>query len=140
MPNSDWTESLVLAEWAEKECSHLDLIASWEVLVSVYESLGFLDTLSDEQRLNEFKTVIGETNKFLTRMRNGLSHARTIEDAIAFLDANLDTKDMNAVKTRSSVAYNKLKQRWIGMAIRSLEASQEMVAQRRAAEEGERDD
>lgn len=127
MTGSAWSESTVLADWAEEECRHLDLIASWEVLVNVYSVLEFTDVIDDERRLAEFKLVIGELNKFLTRMRNGLMKARSIDDAIQFLTNNANTADMNAVKTRPSVAYNKLKQRWIAQSIATLQAAKAIV-------------
>jgi hypothetical protein len=136
MPNSGWSESAVLAEWADKECRHLDLIASWEILLSAYDVLGFGDEITDEQRLTEFKSVVGELNKFLTRMRNGLMRTKDIDDAIAFLTQHANTADMNNVKGRPSVAYNKLKQRWIGQSISILAATRPQAE----AEEGERAD
>lgn len=120
MRDSDWTESVILAEWVEMECEHLDLIASWETLLSVYQTLGFQGPDSDDLRLAEFKTIITEVNKFLTRMRNGLSKVSSAEDAISFLMSHAGTADVNTVRTRPSVAYNKLKQRWILMAVTML--------------------
>jgi hypothetical protein len=136
MPNSDWSESVVLADWADRECRHLDLIASWEILFSTYEALGFKDQITDEVRLTEFKTVIGELNKFLTRMRNGLMKTKDIDGAVAYLTQHANTADMNNVKGRASVAYNKLKQQWIGQSISILVATRPPAE----AEEGERAD
>lgn len=134
MHDSGWSESTILAEWAERECRHLDLIASWETLLSVYETLGFQGPDSDEMRLTEFKAVITETNKFLTRMKNGLARTTDINDAIEFLSAHANTSDMNGVRTRPNIAYNKLKQRWITQSISVL-----MAYVVDDIEEGERD-
>lgn len=136
MPSSDWSESLVLAEFAEKECVHLDLVGSWETLMNVYDDLRFMGPDTDEQRLFEFKFIITEINKFLTRMRNGLNSARTIEDAAEFLVGHVNTKDMNSVKGREQIAYNKLKQQWIRRAGMMLMASRPETD----ADEGKRDD
>lgn len=136
MPDLGWSESTVLADWANEECRHLDLIASWEVLLSSYNFLGFKDDIDDDQRLAEFKLIIGEMNKFLTRMRNGLMRTKDIDDAIAFLTQHANTADMNNVKGRPSVAYNKMKQRWIGQSISVLVASRPVME----VEEGERAD
>ena len=134
MHDSGWSESTILAEWAERECRHLDLIASWETLLSVYETLGFQGPDSDEVRLTEFKAVITETNKFLTRMKNGLARTTNIDDAIEFLSTHANTSDMNGVRTRPNIAYNKLKQRWISQSISVL-----MAYVVDDIEEGERD-
>jgi hypothetical protein len=137
MPNSDsLSESLVLAEWADKECRHLDLIASWETLVSAYDYLGFTDVIGDVERLSEFKYVISEMNKFLTRMRNGLMKTKDVDSAIAFLTSHANTADMGNVDGRASIAYNKMKQRWIGQSISVLESARSAVT----VEEGERAD
>lgn len=112
--------SEVLSEWAKEECRHLDLIASWETLMNVYETLGFIGPKTDEERLTEFKVIIGELNKFLTRMKNGLDRTSSIEGAIEFLQGHINTADMNTVKNRQGIAYNKLKQRWITQAISTL--------------------
>lgn len=134
MPSSDFSESTVLAEWASRECTHLDLIASWETLMAAYEVLGFTGPDSDEERLSEFKTIIGELNKFLTRMRRGLESAKSVEDAIEFLVGHANTTDTHTIKTRPSIAYNKLKQQWIRQSVSVLEGAVSMVR------EGERDE
>lgn len=134
MHDSGWSESTILAEWAERECRHLDLIASWETLLSVYETLGFQGPESDDMRLTEFKNIITEINKFLTRMKNGLSRTTNINDAIEFLSAHANTSDMNGVRTRPNIAYNKLKQRWITQSVSVL-----MAYVVDDIEEGERD-
>lgn len=134
MPSSDWSESTVLAAWADREFRHLDLVASWEELMSVYEALGFTGPDNDEMRLAEFKTVIAELNKFLTRMKNGLDKTSSIDAAIEFLGNHMNTADTGSVRGRPSIAYNKLKQRWIRQAIVVLRTAA------RDAEEGERED
>ena len=139
MRDSDWTESTVLAAWAEEECRHLDLVASWETLLSVYETLGFSGPEGDDLRLAEFKTVITEINKFLTRMRTGLSRTTSIEDAIEFLSSQASAAEMNSIRNRQSIAYHKLKQRWIMQAITVLQAAL-MAAGTGQTEEGERDE
>lgn len=135
MPSSGSSESIVLADWAEEECRHLDLVGSWEILMGVYAELQFIGPDTDEQRLAEFKFIITEINKFLTRMKNGLSSARTIQAAIDYLVGHVNTKDMNAVKGREQIAYNKLKQQWIRRAGIYLTAILEAQT-----DEGEEDD
>lgn len=123
MPSSDWSNSIVLAEWADSECRHIDLIASWEELMNAYQVLGFTGPDTDEERLAEFKLVVGETNKFLSRMKNGLAKTSSLEDAIDYLALHINTADMNQVKVRPSIVYNKLKQKWLYRAISTLRDS-----------------
>lgn len=134
MHDSAWYESMILASFTERECRHVDLVASWETLVDVYESLAFLGPDNDDVRLTEFKAIVTEMNKFLTRMRNGLSKTKDVEGAIEFLSGHANTADMNQVRSRPNIAYNKLKQRWIAQSISVLRSQMQDIA-----EEGERD-
>lgn len=134
MTSLGWSESDTLAEWADREFRHLDLIASWETLLAVYDALNFIGPDNDEARLSEFKTVITELNKFLTRMKNGLAKTKDIESAVEYLSQHASTADMNQVRTRPSIAYNKLKQQWIAQSISVLINSIEIDV-----DEGERD-
>ena len=135
MPSSDLDESLVLASWASEECTHLDIVGAWDTLLAVYSSLGFEGPSDDIERIAEFKVVIAETNKFLTRMRNGLNKAHSVEDAIEFLTNHANTKDASTLDNRPAVAYNRLKQHWIRQSIASLRNAMEIMEA-----EGERDD
>ena len=134
MQSSGWSDSILLAEWADQECRHIDLIASWETLLSVYQVLGFSGPDTDDAKLTEFKQIITEMNRFLTRMRSGLVKSQTPDDAIEFLMSHVYATEMGSIKNRQNIAYNKLKQRWI---IQSIAALQSMAAL--AVEEGERD-
>ena len=134
MQSLDWSESVILAEWAEIECRHIDLIASWETLMSVYDALGFIGPDTDDAKLAEFKQIITEMNKFLTRMKNGLSNASTAETAVEYLLSNLYSTEMVKIKNRPGIAYNKLKQQWV---MHSIDVLRNMAVAE--VEEGERD-
>jgi len=110
---TDINESVALADIIERSCGHLDLVASWEVLLSVYETLSFVDQITDDIRLSEFREIIHETNKFLTRAKKGLRSTANVDDAIAYLNTQFNTKDSQNVRNRTQLAYNKLKQQWI---------------------------
>ena len=79
MPRQAWSSEDLLTKWVIEQTRHLDLVASWETLLDVYATLGFTDPINDNSRLDEFKWIIRETNKFLTRMRNGLNKAKDFE-------------------------------------------------------------
>lgn len=134
MRDLDYSKSVLLAEWVEKECRHLDLIASWEELLNIYTTLSFIDPINDEIRLKEFKDVIAEINKFLTRMKTGLDNTRDLESAIEFLKKHADTKEVNKITTRTSLTYNKMRQLWVMSGIRHLQYQLDILS------EGEEDD
>jgi hypothetical protein len=127
MPSLAWSEPVILENWIDQETRHLDLVASWETLLNVYEVLSFLDPINDEIRLTEFKDIIAETNKFLSRMRKGMKTIKDLDSAIEFLKKQADTKDVNQIKTRSTLAYNKLRQRWVVQSITQLTGLNEQL-------------
>lgn len=115
-----WSEKQYLEEWAERETVHLDFVASWETLLDVYKTLAFIDPINDEIRMTEFRWIVGETNKFLTRMHTSLMKAKDIEAAVTYLQKAFNTKEASEVKDRKTLAYSKLKQQWISRAIVQL--------------------
>ena len=120
------------AAWVDEECRHLDLVASWNTLVEQYDSYKFTDGITDQQRLMEFKQVIKETNKFLTRMRNALGKVADIDSAIEVLIKQFDSKDTENIVERWQLLYNMLKQSWIRTHIQQL---QDMNDQREEQDE-----
>lgn len=105
-----------LARYVEVETEHIDLVASWERLVSIYEQMHFIDEITDSIRIEEFKWIIREMNKFLTRARNGLAQSVKRNDwqtAIDYLMSQITIKDTSNVDTRKALVYMKLKQEWV---------------------------
>ena len=137
MLNSAWSESDLLAAWSENETRHLDLVASWEAMLSIYDQLGFQDTLTDSLRLTEYKWIITEINKFLTRTRTALHKTRTLQDAIDYLQSQLNTRDTNMIKERQQLAFQKLRQQWVLTSIHTLMAQQEQLRQQELEQERE---
>ena len=104
-------------------------------MVEQYDSCRFTDGITDQQRLMEFKQVIKETNKFLTRMRNALSKVADIDSAIEVLIKQFDSKDTENIVERWQLLYNMLKQSWIRTHIQQL---QDMNDQREEHDEWNR--
>lgn len=121
------TELAIISDFIDRHCVHLDIVDSWETLVDVYETLSFVDKITDDTRLAEFREIIHEMNRFMTRSKKGLQSAESIEAAIDFLNKQFNTKDSANVRTRSQLTYNKLKQRWIRQSRHYLEAQREML-------------
>lgn len=109
------------AEWIDEECRHLDLVASWTTLVEQYQGCNFTDNITDQQRLMEFKQVIKETNKFLTRMKNALGKVADVDSAVEVLIKQFDSKDTENIVERWQLLYNMLKQSWIRTHIQQLQ-------------------
>lgn len=116
-----WTnESQYLHEWAEHNCQQVDLISSWTELVGVYKHLEFLDEINDEQRIVEFKKVVRETNRLLTRTRKALETCSDIDAAIEYLGSQFQPSRNSDVVSREDIAYQALKQRFLRQAIMEL--------------------
>lgn len=113
-------ERSAIREWAERECAYLDVVASWETLCEVYDQLRFTDPISDAVRIEEFRWVIAEVNKFLTRFKKKVVTCRTIEDAIDLVSESMSPQGTISLDQRRKVAYHKLRQRWLSMAGKQL--------------------
>lgn len=102
-----------LHDWIDAETRPIDVVASWETLCDVYRALEFSDPLSDTVRLEEFKWIVKEMNKHLTRSRSKLMTCRDFESARTAL-SNMFTPTGNVnVSGRRELAYQKLRQRWV---------------------------
>lgn len=122
MPRQDSTnEAELLHGWVDRETRPLDLIASWETLTSVYETLRFADKLTDDQRIGEFKWIIRELNKFLTRQRTRLMSCQDIPAAMDSLKESFTPTGKVTIETRQAVAYHKLRQQWINASLTDME-------------------
>lgn len=118
--SSDITKN-PLHDFVEEQTSPLDLVASWETLCDVYRALEFSDPLSDTVRLEEFKWIIKEMNKFLTRMRNKLLSCRNVETTQEVLKESFTPAGQVSVDSRRQLAFQKLRQRWISMILMSIQ-------------------
>lgn len=124
-----------LDELVESETRALDVVASWESLCDTYRALEFSDPLSDSVKLEEYKWIIREMNKFLSRMRGKL---RTCKDADAmrdFLQGSMTPTGKVNIDGRRSLAYQKLRQRWI---VRMLMMLDNLMEETATTMEGER--
>lgn len=120
MTGNDFDEDSWISDWAEANCRHLDVVASWETLCDVYATLKFEDPLTDMERLEEFKWIIAEVNKFLTRQRNTLRSCKTFEAAVEKLKDAMVPQGRVFLDTRKQIVYHKLRIRWLTMAISQM--------------------
>lgn len=134
MQGPDWFSSWYQS-WVDNECRKIDFVASWTTLVSCYDQLSFIDSLDDAMRMEEFKWIVHEMNKFLTRTRNALLKCEDWTDAVDWLGNHLDSTD--AVSDRKSLAYQMLRQRWILNARGSLLSTAESIEEEEDLGQGE---
>lgn len=111
----------LLHDWVEEQTRQLDVVASWESLCDTYMALQFSDPLSDTVRLEEFKWIIKEMNKFLTRMRSKLMSCRDPNSMVETLRDSFTPSGHVAIENRKALAYQKLRQRWVLQMIAQLE-------------------
>lgn len=123
MQRSDlFNESALLQSWADESTRQLDLVASWENLLDTYDTLRFCDPISDDVRLEEFKWIIREMNKFLTRARKSLMSCKDLNAAWDFLMKSFTPTGTVNLENRKSLAYHKLRQQWILMSTNQINA------------------
>lgn len=118
-------EKSELHDWVEGECRALDVVASWETLCDVYRALEFSDTISDAIRMEEFKWIIAEMNKHLSRARKKLLTCTDPESMVEVLN-QMFTTDTN-VTNRMSLTYHKLRQMWVSQMITKLNSIMERM-------------
>lgn len=116
-----------LHDWIDNETMHLDVVASWESLCETYDQLRFTDELTDATRLDEYKWIIKEMNKFLTRMRSSLMKCKDWEATVMTLMKAWTPTGQTNLNDRKALAYQKLRQMWVG--------KMESIARMRAVEE-----
>lgn len=101
-----------------RDTEPVDMITSWTVLCDVYKQLAFIDQLTDEERIAEFKKVVKEINRFLTRARSGMLSARTDTDVVDWLIEETKPKPQANYDHRYQIAFYKLKQEWLTQQLR----------------------
>lgn len=132
-PSNLAIEKDALHDWVENETRALDVVASWETLCDVYRTLEFNDPLSDAMRMEEFKWIIGEMNKHLSRARSRLltcTDPESMKEALS----KMFTSEQAKVLDRRSLTYHKLRQMWVSQMIANLNTMVE--ANRKETEDG----
>lgn len=123
--NEQGSFNSTLHDWVDIETRSLDVVASWESLCDTYEALRFVDTISDVARLEEFKWIIKEMNKFLTRTRKTLLTCQDASSMIVVLQKDLTPTGAMNLDGRKNLVYQKLRQRWITRTIATLRQYEE---------------
>ena len=116
-----------LHDWVEDETRALDVVASWETLCDVYRTLEFNDPLSDAIKMEEFKWIIAEMNKHLSRARKKLMPCTTPEAMMSAL-MSMFTTETN-VTNRMNLTYHKLRQMWVNRMLSQLTAMTETMTE-----------
>lgn len=124
-------------DWIMDETRGLDVVASWESLCDTYRVLEFVDPISDSVRLEEYKWIIREMNKHLTRSRKKLMTCQDIDSMIDLLTEMFTPTGEVKINGRRELAYQKLRQRWILQMISGAQAIREQMLERQIQEGSE---
>lgn len=125
----DIRETTFLNSWIDRSTQHIDMVASWERLVDIYNQLSFIDSLTDQDRMTEFGDIVREVNRFLSKMRNKLATANDIDAAMMLLSDSYGVGRNVVINTRQGIAFQKLKQQWIAQGLAELQAAMDMLAE-----------
>lgn len=125
MPRLDLSKDL-LHDWVMEETRPLDVVASWESLCDTYRMLEFHDDMSDATKLEEFKWIIKEMNKFLSRMRSKLMGSDGVDAMMECLGSSFVPTGKVNIDGRRSLAFQKLRQRWIAQMMAKAKEIAEM--------------
>lgn len=126
-----------LHDWAEAQTRQLDVVASWETLCDVYDTLRFVDQINDTMRMEEFKWIIKEMNKHLTRARRQLLSCQDLESTRQVLTEMFSTTAGTGISDRKSLAYHKLRQSWVSQMIAQVDTTLEAM-EKEESENGNR--
>ena len=127
--SNETIEKSALHDWVEQETRPLDLVASWESLCVTYKTLEFTDPISDTTKMEEFKWIIKEINKHLTRARKTLLTCRDIDSIRQTLLNMFSPTGSASITNRSDLAYHKLKQQWINQMLLQLQMMEEQTTE-----------
>ena len=108
-----------LHDWVEEETRALDVVASWETLCDVYRTLEFNDPMSDAVKMEEFKWIISEMNKHLSRAKKRLMSCTTPE-AMEEVLKNMFISSGASITNRMDLTYHKLRQMWVSQMLAKL--------------------
>ena len=112
-------------DWIMDETRPLDIVASWETLCNVYHVLEFSDDISDTVKLEEFKWIIKEMNKHLTRARKKLLTCEEMDSLMEVLKLMYSPSGAITITSRKDIAYHKLRQKWIDQMIMKVSMIEE---------------
>lgn len=110
-----------LHDWVENETRALDVVASWETLCDVYRTLEFNDPLSDAMRLEEFKWIIENMNRHLSRARKKLLNCAD-PTAMREVLSKMFVSEQATLSNRMDLTYHKLRQMWVTSMITRLDS------------------
>ena len=131
-------EKSALHDWVENETCALDVVASWETLCDVYRTLEFSDSISDTMKMEEFKWIIAEMNKHLSRARKKLLTCQSPESMIEVL-SEMFTSAGTTVTSRRDLTYHKLRQMWVSQMITKLTMMIQETREKEEEEDGRTD-
>ena len=117
-----------LHDWIVEETRALDVVASWETLCDVYRTLEFNDPLSDSMRMEEYKWIIGEMNKHLSRARKKLLTCKDPSSMKEVLEGMFTSTDA-VVSNRMNLTYHKLRQLWVTKMITRMDMLMETIGE-----------
>lgn len=127
MASFDIPEKSVVNDWVEAQTRQLDVVASWESLCDTYRMLEFSDPISDTARMEEYKWIIAEMNKHLTRARRQLMSCKDLDSVRETLRKMfVPSGDVN-ISNRMALTYHKLRQIWVTQMLAELEMLEEQM-------------
>ena len=133
--SNELIEKSVLHDWVESETHGLDVVASWESLCDTYRILEFADPISDGTRMEEYKWIIKEMNKHLTRARKQLLSCRDPEAMRETLEKMFIPSGTVSITNRADLAYHKLRQRWVAQMLAQLDLMMESLMESKMEDE-----
>ena len=90
-----------------------DFQAMWFVLNNKYSALEFTDTITDEQRIAEYKWIVQQFRKYLSSKKEVILHdCQTADEMLVLTDNWLNVANEYG-NDRKTIVYNFVRDDWI---------------------------
>ena len=89
------------------ELKQYDAVLSFPVIVNSWEAMGFRDTISDKDRIEEIKGAIAAINKFISTLNTEIA-GKSIDEIVRIAERK-SLKDQMNVNTRKDMIVAKYK-------------------------------
>lgn len=105
-------------------CSIKDFENMWGYIDSYYQSM-FHDVMSDEERISEYKYIVQQLNKYISKRKEELIKLDSFDDMIGKLTVWLGEAEQYG-KNRTEVVYNFIRNGWLREVITNLTVEMKM--------------
>ena len=84
----------------------------WFDIKQTYETMGFTDKISDEEKIQEYTYISKQLHKYISTKQEGVLAKDTYEEMVFAIEDLISRADEYA-STRKEIVYNMLRDHWL---------------------------